>query len=91
MLTSRLEVAKNTLFLMGENCQGAESRIRDADMACESADLVKTRILQEVGASISTQANNAPAVALKLLWEREKTRGSVAWIVRSGFLNNGLG
>jgi flagellin len=45
----------------------AESRIRDVDVAAESAELTRLSILQQAGASVLAQANQAPALALSLL------------------------
>jgi flagellin len=42
-------------------------RIVDADVAVEAANLVKGRILQQAGAAVVAQANQSPALALKLL------------------------
>ncbi|MFQ2060261.1 flagellin [Aeromonas veronii] len=50
-----------------ENLSAARSRIRDADMAVESVRLVSTQILQQASASILSQANSRPNVALSLL------------------------
>ncbi len=64
---SRLEFALNNLTSMRENFLGAESSIRDADIAKEAADLARGRILQQAGIAILGQANQQPAFALKLL------------------------
>ncbi len=50
-----------------ENLSAARSRIRDADMAVESARLVSTQILQQASSSILSQANSRPNAALSLL------------------------
>ncbi|QXB28935.1 flagellin [Aeromonas sp. FDAARGOS 1405] len=50
-----------------ENLSAARSRIRDADMAVESARLVSTQILQQASASILSQANSRPNAVLSLL------------------------
>lgn len=64
---SRLGVAIKNLAIGRENIIAAESRIMDADIAEESAQNVRLRILQQVGASILSQANIQPQIALKLL------------------------
>jgi flagellin-like hook-associated protein FlgL len=64
---SRLDVAKSVLAAMNENYLSAESRIRDADIAQESASLVRGQILQQVASSILSQANQQPALAIRLL------------------------
>ena len=52
---------------MIENTQAAESRIRDSDMAKEMVDLAKQQILEQVGTSMITQANQNTQGILKLL------------------------
>ena len=64
---SRLNVAINNLTVARENYTAAESRIRDADVASEAAELTRLSILQQAGASILSQANQAPSLALSLL------------------------
>jgi flagellin len=64
---SRLQVAINSLAVARENFASAESRIRDVDVAAEAAELTRLNILQQAGASILAQANQAPALALSLL------------------------
>ncbi len=65
--TSRLSVASSVLQASRENYKAAESRIKDADIAAESANLVRTQILQQAAASVLSQANLQPQLALKLL------------------------
>ena len=64
---SRLNVAINNLSVARENFLAAESRIRDVDVASEAAELTRFNILQQAGASILAQANQAPGLALQLL------------------------
>ncbi len=64
---SRINIAINNLSSAKENFNAAESRIRDADIASESALLVKTQIIQQAAASVLGQANQQPALALRLL------------------------
>ncbi len=64
---SRIEVATNMLTASGENFVSAESRIRDADVAMESANLVRLQILQRATAAVLAQANQQPSLALQLL------------------------
>ena len=66
-LESRLNVASNTLESTREAYLTAESRIMAADIAEESANLVRTTILQQAGAAILAQANQQPALAIQLL------------------------
>ncbi|MCX6132158.1 MAG: flagellin [Proteobacteria bacterium] len=62
-LTSTVENLGTNL----ENLSAANSRIRDADIADESTELAKQNILLQAGTSILSQANQQPALALKLL------------------------
>jgi flagellin len=64
---SRLRVAISNLSISRENLAAAESRIRDVDVAVQAAELTRLNILQQAGASILAQANQAPALALQLL------------------------
>ena len=49
------------------NLAAAESRIRDADLAEEAANLTKAQILLQAGVSALAQANSAPEQVLSLL------------------------
>lgn len=49
------------------NLAAAESRIRDADLAAEAANLTKAQILQQAGVAALAQANSAPQAVLSLL------------------------
>ncbi len=71
---SRLLVAQSNLASARENYLAAESRIKDADIASESASFVRATILQKVGSGILAQANQAPKIALSLL-EQAGIRG----------------
>jgi flagellin len=64
---SRLKVAISNLSISRENLSAAESRIRDVDVATEAAELTRLNILQQAGASVLAQANQAPSLALTLL------------------------
>jgi flagellin len=64
---SRLNIAVNNIISVRENFVVAESRIRDADIAAEAANLVRVQILQQAATSVLAQANGAPALALQLL------------------------
>ena len=50
-----------------ESLEGARSRVRDVDVAAESAELLKSQILQQTASSMLSQANSAPQIALSLL------------------------
>ncbi len=49
------------------NLASAESRIRDADLAAEAANLTKSQILLQAGIAALAQANSAPQQVLSLL------------------------
>lgn len=66
-LQNRLQSTINNLGVYQENLQGANSRIRDTDMAEETSELVKQNILTQSTISILGQANQNPQLALKLL------------------------
>ena len=66
-LQNRLESTDRNLAIQIESLSAARSRIKDADFAAESAEMTQASILQQAGASVLTQANNYPQIALKLL------------------------
>jgi flagellin len=66
-LQNRLDAAVQNLQVAGENITAAESRIRDADIAFETAKFVRNQILVQAGTSILAQANTLPQQALALL------------------------
>jgi len=66
-LQNRLSSIINNLGTSDENLSSANSRIRDVDIANETAHLTKNNILLQSGASVLTQANQYPNIALKLI------------------------
>lgn len=64
---NRLSSTINNLSISDENLSAAKSRIRDVDVAAETADLARNNILVQAGTSVLSQANQAPNMALKLL------------------------
>ncbi len=64
---SRLDVAVNYLTVARENYIAAESRIRDADVAQEVAEMVRLQVLQQAGTAVLAQANQQPTLVLDLL------------------------
>jgi flagellin len=66
-IESRLNTAIQNLRVARENFSSAESRIRDADVAEETANLTRNTILQQAGVAILAQANQQPQLALQLL------------------------
>jgi flagellin len=66
-LQNRLTSTTSNLAVADENLSAANSRIRDADIAAESAELMRNNILTQAGVSVLGQANNISQMALKLL------------------------
>ena len=64
---NRLGSNISTLEVASENLSAANSRIRDVDIASETANLTKNTILQQAAISILSQANVQPQAALALL------------------------
>jgi len=64
---NRLESTLRSLANVRENTSAAESRIRDVDVASETADLTRNSILQQASTAILSQANAQPQLALSLL------------------------
>ncbi len=65
--TNRLNAALSNLQVTFTNFQAAESRIRDADFAYETAVFTKNQILVQAATSVLAQANFLPQTALQLL------------------------
>ncbi|HEY9688306.1 MAG TPA: flagellin [Coleofasciculaceae cyanobacterium] len=66
-MVNRLEGAVNNLSVSIENLSSSESRIRNVDVAEESALLTRNQILQQAASTILSQANQTPQLALQLL------------------------
>jgi flagellin len=64
---SRLNSAINNLSMARENFVAAESRIRDIDVAEETANLTRFAILQQSATAMAAQANLQPQLVLRLL------------------------
>ena len=64
---NRLTTTIANLQIQTENLSAAESRIRDVDVAVETAALTRNSILQQSAISILAQANTQPQAALQLL------------------------
>ncbi|MCB0328969.1 MAG: VCBS repeat-containing protein [Bdellovibrionales bacterium] len=65
--SSRLSVALSSAQVGKQLTAEASSRIRDADIAQESANLVRLQILQQASAAILASANETPSLVLQLL------------------------
>jgi flagellin len=66
-MQNRLQSTIANLAVSDENLSAANSRIRDTDIAAESAELTRNNILTQAGVSVLGQANQASQLALKLL------------------------
>jgi flagellin len=66
-LQNRLQSVTNSIGITEENLSAANSRIRDVDVASESARLARSNILAQAGTSVLAQANQTPQLALKLI------------------------
>jgi flagellin len=64
---NELTAAVDNLSITVENLSTANSQIRDADIARESAAFTKANVLMQSGVSMLSQANTIPQMALKLL------------------------
>jgi flagellin len=66
-LQNRLQSSISSLQIYDENLSAANSRIRDVDMASETAELTKNNILTQAGTAVLSQANQNNMMALKLI------------------------
>ena len=66
-MVNRLQSAYSSILNAHENLSAAESRIRDVDVAFETADLSRNTIMQQAATSVLAQANQQPQLALSLL------------------------
>jgi flagellin len=63
----RMTIALTNLATVHENLSAANSRIRDVDVAEETANMTRYQILTQAGVAVLSQANQLPALALSLL------------------------
>lgn len=66
---SRINTIVSNNTIMSNTFSGAESRIRDADIATEAAELARGQILMESATAVLKQANLQPQIVLQLLKE----------------------
>ena len=66
-MQNRLQSIINNLAIGIENMSAANSRIRDTDVAQETAELTKNNILMQAGTAVLAQANQSISSALTLL------------------------
>jgi len=64
---NRLDSSLRNMETYSENLSSAQSQIRDADFAYETAELAKTQIMQQAGTAILSQANSMSQGALSLI------------------------
>ncbi|MDZ4755298.1 MAG: flagellin [Phycisphaerae bacterium] len=62
-----LQTNMNSLQIGFENITSAESKIRDADFAAETAKMTRAQILQQAGTSVLATANSSAQNVLQLL------------------------
>lgn len=66
-MQGRLQSTVESILESTENVSTANSRIRDADIAVESAELAKQNVLQQTGVAVLAQTNQQGNLALSLL------------------------
>ena len=66
-LQNRLQSTVNNIQTSIENLAAANSRVRDTDVAAETAELTKQNILMTAGTSVLAQANSSTNNALQLI------------------------
>jgi len=64
---NRLQSTMSNLSIAAENLSAANSRIRDADVARESAEMAGNQVLVQAGVAMLAQANSQPFVLTQLL------------------------
>ncbi|MEZ4224525.1 MAG: flagellin [Polyangiaceae bacterium] len=64
---NRLEVVTSNIQTMRLNIASANSRIRDVDVAEETAHLARSQVLSQAGVAVLAQANQLPQMALNLV------------------------
>lgn len=66
-LQNRLQSTINNIAVSVENLSAANSRVRDTDVAAETAELTRQNILMNAGVSVLSQANSSTKSALSLI------------------------
>ena len=64
---NRLSTTVSNLQTMSQNLSAAESQIKDTDIAQATSNLARQQVLAQAGASVLTQANQQPQLALSLI------------------------
>ncbi|MGE3974282.1 MAG: flagellin [Bdellovibrionales bacterium] len=66
-IQNRLMSTINNIAISVENLAAANSRVRDVDVAEETAELTRNNVLMQAGTSVLAQANQTSAAAISLL------------------------
>ena len=66
-IMNRMDVAISNIQTMRINLAASNSRIRDVDVAEETARMTRQQVLSQAGVSVLAQANQMPQLALTLL------------------------
>ena len=66
-MQNRLESTVRNQDSIKENVMDSRSRIQDTDFAEDTANLTQYQIIQQATATILTQANQRPQIALSLI------------------------
>lgn len=64
---NRMQSSVSNLQSMRTNLSAAHSRVKDVDVAEETASMARSQVLSQAGASVLAQANQSPQLALALL------------------------
>jgi flagellin len=66
-MSNRLQNASSNLKIQVENFSASEARVRNVDVAKESANMIKQQILQQASINLLGQSNSQASMALKLI------------------------
>lgn len=64
---NRMQITVSNIQSMRTNLSAANSRIKDVDVAEETAAMARNQVLSQAGAAVLAQANQAPQLAMSLL------------------------
>lgn len=64
---NRIDSAIESIGVQSENLTSSLSTLRDADVASESSNYIKSQILQQAAATLLATANQSPSIALNLI------------------------
>lgn len=66
-MQNRLTTALNNDRVFAQNLSSALGRIRDVDVAAETAEMARNQVLAQAGVAVLAQANQLPNIALSLI------------------------